>query len=226
MGRSNGSRFVGLLLVVALGATAWWLWFRPAETEDAPLGYIAEEPIGSGPLVVVVGDSLTVESRDELVDALDDHALLLAAISGQAWSGNAFNGPTPEDPPVVTAALWWASRQPVAVVLALGTNDAWSTDIDVGASLRQLDRVAAAYPRSCIVAVEVDETVPEQPSYDSTKASWINGRLRDVAQEVVPWNAMANDAGDLIASDGIHLTEAGEKARSRAIAEAIARCPT
>lgn len=219
----KSSAAVAALFVIAVTATACG-WFGDDAEDEPALGRIDRVPVGAGPLVVVLGDSLTVSTADDLADAMPDRSLLVAAISGEGWTGGVFSRDNPGDPPVVAAGLEYAAQDPAAAVLALGTNDAWSAGLPAAASIAQIDRVVAALDGSCTVAVEVDEDVPEEPDYDPAVARSINERLRAVADQVVPWNFVANAATDLIADDGIHLTDRGRQVRTRLVDEAVDRC--
>lgn len=226
MGRWSGSRTLTAAIALAVSAVlAGCSWFGDDPAADQPaLGRIDRDPVGTGPLVVVLGDSLTVQSRDDLVDVMDDRSLLVAAISGEGWTGGVFSREHEGDPPVVDAGLAYGARQPAVAVLALGTNDAWSGELPAAASVAQIDRVVGAQGDACIVAVEIDEDVPEQPDFDREIARAVNEHLRAVADEVVPWSWAANGGTGLITEDGIHLTDRGRLARSGLIDEAVDRC--
>lgn len=227
MGRRSGSRALACavaLAVVCLPVSGCSLFGDDPAAEPSALGQIDRVPVGSGPLVAVLGDSLTVSIRDALAAAMSDRSLLVAAVSGEGWTGGVFTRDNPGDPPVVAAGLEYAALGPAVSVLALGTNDAWSSELPVQAALDQIDRVAGALGGSCIVAVEIDEDVPEQSAFDTDAARAINEKLRSVAGQVVPWNWAANGGDGLVAEDGIHLTEAGQELRARLTDEAVDRC--
>ncbi|MBX3313100.1 MAG: SGNH/GDSL hydrolase family protein [Actinobacteria bacterium] len=222
--RTRTTAFAVAVVVVAVCTITSCGWFGDEPAEEPALGRIDREPIGSGPLVVVLGDSLTVQTRDALVDDMSDRSLLIAGISGEGWTGGVFSRDNPGDPPIVAAGLEYAALDPAVAVLALGTNDAWSGDLPAASSVAQIDRVVGALDGSCIVAVEIDEDVPEQPDFDGAVARSINEHLRSVADQVVAWNWTANGGTDLIVADGIHLTEKGRQVRADLITEAVDRC--
>ena len=112
---------------------------------------------------------------------------------------------------------------PEAAVFALGTNDSWNPDLDIDLALANIDKTVKAFAGSCIVAVTVRTSVPEQPAYDSTRARRINARLRADADAVVPWDRISARPGLLVA-DGIHLTDEGRRVWTEEIVDAVRTC--
>ena len=216
-GGSGGSEPLG----AASSTTATTATRRP------DLGHVDDEPTGSGPLVAIVGDSLTASSRRLLIADLPDRSVLIGALFGEGWADGPFSHTFGADPPVIVqATLDYAARHPDALVLALGTNDAWNPVSEVDDALRQIDRTLTAIdPTTCVVLVEVDEHVPEQADYDGDEAARINERLAARADVTVPWNDITETEGGWLADDGIHLRAAGKRARSALIADAVASCP-
>lgn len=198
-----------------------------APTAGRPdLGSVDDEPTGSGPLVAILGDSLTTSSRDLLVADLHDRSVLIGAMFGEGWADGPFSDKLDADPPlIVDAALRYAAQRPAVMVLALGTNDAWNPSLPVDDALRQVDRALEAIENgTCVVVVEVDESVPEQANYDGERAARINDRLATRAEVTVPWSELTDLHRRWLADDGIHLRAAGRRARSTLIADAVASC--
>jgi lysophospholipase L1-like esterase len=207
----------------AEGATA-----QPTTTTSAAAepqrGQVDRAPVGSGPLVVVLGDSLTVQSRTHLERALADHSTMIAGLGGEGWAGGPYTSGFDQTTPVlVRTAVEYAGRRPVAAVVAIGTNDAWKPDLDGLAALGQIDATVRSLGEACLVAVEVDPDI-DDPDFDRGEADAINDRLRAVADEVVPWDRMTDEQPEILSDDGIHLSEHGRTVRSEAIADAVRRC--
>ena len=166
MGQRTRTCFAVAVVVVAVCTITSCGWFGDEPAEEPALGRIDREPIGSGPLVVVLGDSLTVQTRDALVDDMSDRSLLIAGISGEGWTGGVFSRDNPGDPPIVAAGLEYAALDPAVAVLALGTNDAWSGDLPAASSVAQIDRVVGALDGSSIISCRDRRGRARWPDFD------------------------------------------------------------
>jgi lysophospholipase L1-like esterase len=187
------------------------------------MGAVEEEFEGDGPTVVVVGDSLTVSSRAELRDALDGYAVKIAALRGEGLAGGPFSERW--DRLIMAEALEaYATDSPDVLVFALGTNDAWQSDLTTEELDAGWDRFLDLYPDTCLVGVTVTEDAPAAEGYDVAEAAHVNERIRADADVVVDWDAEGGGERYTDPSDTIHLTEEGAELRARLIAEGVDTC--
>ena len=153
-----------------------------------------------GPVVVVVGDSITVISAPGVEAELRGYALYMRAVDGKRID---------EMIPMLRAEM---RRRPKAVVVNLGTNDAlqarthpnWLTGFNTVWGLTQ--------SRPCVVFVTVSTNADDLGK--GTVAVAINAAIRRLAAEhhnvqVVDWNTAVHTDKGLLASrhppaDNIH----------------------
>lgn len=169
---------------------------------------------GAADRVLVVGDSLTADARDELEAWFPAQAL--PAVDVEAFGG--------------TEIGWAAERlgeHPDAAVVAVasGTNNVpggWSDE-----DARQLDAALAQLAaRRCAVWVLPAEVrhPPGAPSVIDPEASDVVGELRDAlvgaGVHVAEWDQLAVEHADWH-TDGVHHTTAGQQAYAEFIGEAI-----
>jgi lysophospholipase L1-like esterase len=169
--------------------------------------------------VVVLGDSLTVQSREALGRELAGYALKVGAFQGEGLAGGPFSegfGGTM----MLTTAERYARDDPDVAVIALGTNDAWSQDIELPAALDAWRTMARLFDAACIVGVTVTETATAA-GYDQGKARAINELVVAGSDQVVEWRELAVHATD---EEGIHLTPEGADVRATAIRRAVDAC--
>jgi lysophospholipase L1-like esterase len=189
------------------------------------LGTVEEEFVGEGATVVVVGDSLTVSSRDELREALDGRAVKMAAMRGEGLAGGPFSERW--DQQIMVEALErYAADQPDVLVFALGTNDAWQSDLTPEEFDAGWARMLDLYPDTCLVGVTVTEDAPAADGFRPAEAARINGHIRADADVVVDWAAEGAGSDHTDPSDTIHLTDEGRRHRSALIAEGVDACGT
>jgi len=156
--------------------------------------------------ILIVGDSLTVQSYDdleELFGATDDQFVILAE------NGKGIRRAIP----VVRA---WPTAD--VVVIALGTND-----------------VASAPPVIEDLVTEVlDGVAPDADLYwvdvylADGRGAAVNDVLSHVAErtghlQILEWSALARTTPGLLDADGIHLTTEGRRARAALVANAVRR---
>ena len=168
---------------------------------------------GNGRRVLLIGDSLTRESRVETAKRL----------RASGW--------TPTFRCWGSRRLDWGIAQvrrarelgqlPGVVVVALGTNDAsWEPLATTQARVRTLMSILGPKRQVLWVNLDVDYS-----SYSASRALWINEMIqREAAKRdnltVVPWRriARAERAGRY---DGIHYGSSGYRLRAKVVAEAV-----
>lgn len=191
-------------------------------TGVADFGSAEEAFSGSGPTVVILGDSLVVQTRDQLHELLDaDHATKIAAYVGEGFGGGSFTAALGADEPAMqgVAADYEADGADV-LVLALGTNDAWLPELGVDDAVAGIEEIVARFPGACIVGVEVNPW-SEAPGYEPAEADAITAALEGVADVMVP--SLTPDQTD---ADQIHPNADGREALASGIAEAVGDCGT
>ncbi len=193
-------------------------------THPPAAGFVLDtDYVGEGPRVAVLGDSLAVQSREELRAALPDHALRIAAVRGEGFISGPYS--TRWGTPVMARAAEDLGGDGADVaVIALGTNDAWTPDGTVDETLAALDDIVSALGDVCLVAVLVDDASTAD-GFQQDVAAAIDDRLRATADRVVDWGAIAAEDG-VLGDDGIHPTEEGERRWAEAIAAAVRSCPS
>lgn len=110
---------------------------------------------------------------------------------------------------------------PDALVVALGTNNAWLPALTLDMFEEDWPEMIAGYEGDCLVVVTVTEG-SAAAGYDSDEAAAINRALRDGADRVVDWAQL--DVTALTQPDQIHLNAEGSRRRAGAIAEAVRSC--
>lgn len=173
---------------------------------------------GSGPSVVIIGDSITHQARVQLHDALDDtHSVIVSGVVGATFAAQA------------NVAEQYAADVPSVVVINLGTNDAWSA-VPTTESVAQLDAMLAEFPATCAVLVTVSTRGSPTPTrgglvYSAELANRVNEAVRARADVLVDWSAAIDaDPARYLTDDGVHLTEAGNRRLSELVAEGVASC--
>jgi len=143
------------------------------------------------PVVTVVGDSITVFSAPGVEAELGGYALYIRAVDGKRID---------QMLPVVRAEL---ARNPNAVVINLGTNDAIQarTHPDWMAGFNSLWDLVRARP--CVVLVTVSTNADDLGG--SAVAADINDAIRQLSAQhrnvrIVDWNAAVHEDPSLLAS--------------------------
>lgn len=214
---------VGLLLVVLVAVCS-----DPPAAPAAKVppvgnaGGIATTYTGSGPKVVILGDSLTVLEWNDLYEGLDSrYSVRIGAWKGEGYNPGPFSVAAFHGQAIIPyVAKRWARSHPAIVVIALGTNDALSRH-STSIAISTMDRMVREFRGACMVGI----TIPE----NSTVASWSNSEahalnlaMRSWADQIVHWTPISDRPG--ILSDGIHTTPKGTQVRTDAIISAIERC--
>jgi lysophospholipase L1-like esterase len=189
-------------------------------TAVADFGSAEESFTGSGPTVVILGDSLVVQARDRLHELLDtDHSTKIAAYVGEGLGGGSFTAALGADEPAMqTIAADYEADGADVLVLALGTNDAWRPELGVDDAVAGIDEIVARFPGACVVGVEVNPW-SEAPSYDPAEADAITVALAEVADVMVP-----SLTPEQTADDQIHPNDDGREALASGIADAVRGC--
>lgn len=104
------------------------------------------------------------------------------------------------------------------VVVSLGTNDPASDDDAFRAGVREALRIVG--PRRCIVWATV-----HREGHDGFDAVLRDEAGRNHNLRLVDWSTMIRDHPDWLASDGIHGSPDGYRARAGAVVEALRSCP-
>jgi lysophospholipase L1-like esterase len=184
------------------------------------MGEIESEYSGSGPTVVVLGDSIADQSRRELHRVLDPHyRTKIAAVWGEGFDSGPLSDAVAEGRAVMLeAAAEYARDTPTTVVIALGTNDAWNPRLELDAAEAGMAQMVGEFPRSCIVGVEVNEWSKAE-NYDASEARALNEQLRVLVDVVVP-ALQRSDVSD----DMIHPKAEGKMVFARAVRSGVQQC--
>jgi lysophospholipase L1-like esterase len=175
---------------------------------------------GTGPTVVVLGDSITHLARAELHAALDPrYRTKIGAMLGEGYGGGPLSATLEVQRGIMLEiATEYAHDRPAVAVIALGTNDAWSRALRLDAATRAMAEMIAMFSSACVVGVEASEWSDAQ-TYDRDEARALNARLRELADVVV----RALEPTD-VGADAIHPTAAGRTAFARAVAAGVEQC--
>lgn len=175
------------------------------------------------PPVVLIGDSITANlervARDELSD---DWALTVDGEPGFLAGQQ-----------VTTAEN--ASRFPFRqAVVNLGTNDAMTSDHDLGETIASLERIVVALQDvPCVHLVTVSEAMVNGSDDAGARARTVNDAIRSLAARyanvsVVEWAAIVEREqrarGEPITTDTVHPDEVGNELLARAYGDALAAC--
>lgn len=184
------------------------------------MGEVESEYSGSGPSVVVLGDSIADVSRRELHRVLDPHyRTKIAAVWGEGFASGPLSAAIAEGRAVMLeAAAEYARDTPATVVIALGTNDAWNPRLELDTAEDAMGQMVAEFPDSCIVGVEINEWSRAE-NYNRGEAAALNEQLRALADVVVP-ALQPSDVSD----DMIHPKAEGRMAFARAIGSGVGQC--
>jgi lysophospholipase L1-like esterase len=117
----------------------------------------------------------------------------------------------------------YGSRLPHAIHVSLGTNDA-PRDVD-GFRDSIADVMKVAGRARCVVWANV-----VRPPYRGVSYRGYNRALADEASRrenlrVLNWVRMVRRHPEWLAGDGVHVSAAGYRARAKAVARAVAKCP-
>jgi lysophospholipase L1-like esterase len=189
-------------------------------TRGPDFGRAEDEFSGSGPAVVILGDSLVVEVRDRLHELLDpDNRTKIAAFIGEGFAGGPLSAVLETaEPTMLDVAARYADDGADVVVLALGTNDALQPELGVTDAVAGLREIVGRFPDACVVGVEVNPWSAAE-GYETLEAASINAELQAVADVMVESLTPAQ-TGD----DQIHPNAAGREALANGIADSVRQC--
>jgi len=225
------SRFIGVLVVASMalgvlgscssgddtGTVATTTTIGGARVDQ---GFVTTAGVGPESLVVI-GDSITNEGRDQLLEVFADrYRVVLDGRPGHVVAE------------LQDAADDLASPVPSVAIIELGTNDVTSGR-DLARSALDLRRMVAALGEvPCLVLVTVDEGLPRQ----ATRARTINAAIRSIAASD-PQRIRIVDVGAVIDAaeadptfrgpfhyDGVHPSVEGQTRLAAAYAEIVASC--
>lgn len=183
------------------------------------------------PDVAVIGDSLTAQSAEAQLDALDAsgyNALLVDGGLGRSIFDAGTSRESGIDAITRTAARFSGSAAPDAWVIALGTNDAGNAAFDrLGSYASRIRTVLAAIPGDAPVvwigpAVQTSSIIRGRED----EVAAFGRALHDVATDtprlhILDWGGYAALPG-ILGSDGVHLTEpVGVEVRATAVTDAV-----
>ncbi len=195
----------------------------------APLATIAVEsitpapPVTDGSGVLLLGDSLTDQSRAAL-------AVAMPLLAVDAFVGRTVSQPLLADTGLGrvgelrgTAPRWW--------IVELGTNDAAFAKRSLDDMRADIGQLLDAIGREACVAWVLPYVVGPVPSDDIDRT---NGFALIAADEVgklnchaiIQWSETVTAETNILGADGIHFTDHGRQRYAEVIAQAIATLPT
>jgi lysophospholipase L1-like esterase len=192
---------VCLLAVALLGLVDW------LDDRDPGAGIDLSEAD-----VVVIGDSVTDQSKDQIVAAMPGQDVSVIGLSGLR---------TDELLPVIVDVLGGDDRPAVGVVMA-GYNDLWQ-------GRDQESPVEAALEATAGVDCAVWVLVPTTGPWELDRARAFDQRVRDAAEDagvtvVAEWQGAVDDpdsGSELVTPDGVHPSDAGKERVAEVMARAV-----
>lgn len=168
--------------------------------------------------VAVVGDSLTLSANDEIEFALAVSGFDIVAIDGLE-SRRMARGSSELPPGVDAVEAIRATSEPDLWVIALGTNDVASANLDEFRA--SMDEVLTAVPTGAPV-IWVDLWIRDREESIDDANQLIRTRLErwSGGAAVVDWHAHGEAPG-VITGDGVHLTESGRRLFAASIVSGI-----
>lgn len=175
-----------------------------------------------GPRVAVIGDSLTWAGRTELFAELSAYRVKIASVIGEGIGGGPWSADRGYDVlGRATREYLLADDAPDALVIALGTNNAWDEELTLEMFEAAWPEMVADYHGSCLVVVTATES--DAPTdYDPAEAAAINDALAARADVVVDWAEVVRPEHEI--EDHIHLRPVGLAHRAELIREAVDSC--
>lgn len=164
-------------------------------------------PAVSRGTVTLIGDSLNVGVEPYLADALPRWKLVVNDRVGRS---------TPEGVSELEAGRPVLSSH---VVVSLGTNDPQGASAAFRVDVARLLELVG--PSRCVIWATIWRGGAPSDDFNAAlrEGAAANGRVR-----LVEWATMVRAHRDWLAPDGLHGSEAGYRARARAIAEAVEGC--
>ena len=164
----------------------------------------------AGPRVLVNGDSLAFDSLPFLRRALPRFRLVEAVWFARRASEGA------------AVLRGYGRRLPRLLHVSLGTADD-PLEVDrFRASVRAIMRVAGQ--RRCVVWANIWRPVPSGPGFDGFNLVLADEDARRGNLRVVDWAGMVAAHTGWLKSDGVHVDDAGNRARARAVGRELRRC--
>jgi lysophospholipase L1-like esterase len=162
-----------------------------------------------GGRALVVGDSLAEGTGAPLADLLPDWRIETSAYTGRHTDDG-------------VAEILRTSKLPPVLVVSLGTNDDPSAVSSFAASVEAV--LQAAGQGRCVVWANI-----VRPPYNGVSYAGYNRALAGAAAShpnltVVDWAGIVRSDPGILASDGVHATPSGYRARAEAIAQAMEGC--
>lgn len=175
----------------------------------------------SGDSVALVGDSITVLSRDTFERELKDYKLEFQAKMGARSTD------------MVGPATELAATKPTQVVINLGTNDALRRTAPAETK-EQLTKIVGLFPDAdCIHFVNINTHITDDGDPRKAEAEQVNAIIDEVADkagaDVIDWDGIVaptvgDDGKSSIIADTVHPKDVGEAKLANAIGDALDRC--
>lgn len=193
------------------------------DTNDRPPTEVASNPAATGPVVAMLGDSITTQIRNRLV-----------ADTTHRWFVWSRCGNTTADVTAVGAVNLLLAQHPDVLVVGLGTNDAAWKEPHPGASTGFDARsgaivdAAAAAGVKCVAWINVGADSRPGPVFVAEAAA-VNQAIASLPArstvKVIPvdWNRYVVADPNLVL-DGAHTTPAGQDARLDVTTRAVRAC--
>jgi hypothetical protein len=229
--RIDVRRIATVVVVAALGVVGWYGYAlaRSTSVSSVNIRTLAAPTTTTIPRsyggIALVGDSLSVQA------AIEEQARLRQAGWDPVTHNAQFGRRIPWDAKTLSPFSGIAAVNDVRAtsgdahtwIIELGTNDVVVTHDDAGSIRTLIDAMLAVIgPGHRIVWVNVHN------GFDPASSATFNGVLAQVASErtdmvVADWATAANDPGNLMPQDHVHLTPAGQVAFAAVIARAADR---
>jgi lysophospholipase L1-like esterase len=178
-------------------------------------GHPASGSPGEGRRVLILGDSLTRESRVQTARLLRSRGW---TPTFRCWGSKRLDWGLQQ-----VARARQLDQLPGVVVIGLGTNDiSWETTATTERRVRTLlDRLG---PRREVLWIDLDV---DHSAFTRSRAGWFNRFIRSIAAtrpnvSVIEWEKAARSRGAW-RRDGIHYGESGYRLRAQVVAEAVDR---
>ena len=168
---------------------------------------------GDGAYLLVLGDSITVISSDEIKDKLSDYSTVIKADSGRKLADQ------------FGAASALAQPPPEIIIVNLGINDVAKENADLVDDMKQ---ILQKFRRSCRVVVTVSSHLFQ--AEQRQLANELNDYIRRGNWVVADWDELITEYKEdgepdgSLTTDTIHPTELGKDRLAELLDEAVADC--
>jgi hypothetical protein len=167
----------------------------------------------NGPMVAVIGDSITRITDPYIHDVLDpDYSVSVRGIDGATTEAM--------QPYADAYSVGLAGGRPDVVVINLGTNDSWN-NLEPMSTALQLLAMDAKFRKACTVLVTLNTHT------FSSAMNWYHAQLNEGIRQhshVVDWDALVATSSVPITYDGVHPTEHGGALFAQAIRAQVDGC--